>query len=96
VSDNVGVEENTCYRVLQAQVSLNRYNAIWKLDLKLWQKIQFLKSHIFLSLVYAVECGNHTQLELLLLDVFINECRRKFLQVNQLAADGTVISNEEL
>jgi hypothetical protein len=39
VSENGGVEEDTCYCVLQAQVSLNRYNAIWKSDLKLWQKI---------------------------------------------------------
>jgi uncharacterized C2H2 Zn-finger protein len=31
-----------------------------------------------------------------LLDVFINECRRRLLQVKRLAADSTVISNEEL
>jgi hypothetical protein len=91
VSENGGVEEDTRYRVLLAQVSLNRYNAIWKSDLKLWKKIQFLK-----SLVYAAKCGNHTQLELGLLDKFINECRHRLLQVKRLAADGTVISNEEL
>jgi hypothetical protein len=96
VSENGGEEEDTRYRVLQAQVSLNRYNAIWKSDLKLRQKIRFLKSHIFPSLVYAAECGNHTQLELGLSDVFINKCRRRLLQVKQLAVDGTVISNEEL
>jgi hypothetical protein len=28
--------------------------------------------------------------------VFINECRRRLLQVKRLAADGTIISNEEL
>jgi hypothetical protein len=98
MSENGGMEEDTRYRVLQAQVSLNkyRYNAIWKLDLKLRQKVRFLKSHVFPSLVYAAECGNHTQLELGLLDIFINECRRQLLQVGRLAADGTVITNEEL
>jgi hypothetical protein len=96
LSENGGVEEDTRYRVLQAQVSLNKYNAIWKSDLKLRQKVRFLKSHVFPSLVYAAECGNHTQLELGLLDVFINECRRRLLQVGRLAADGTVITNEEL
>jgi hypothetical protein len=90
------VEEDTHYRVLQAQASLNKYNTIWKSDLKLRQKVQFLKSHIFPSLVYAAECGNQTQLELGLLDIFINECRRRLLQVRRLAADGTVITSEEL
>jgi hypothetical protein len=96
VSERSGVEEDTRYRVLQAQVSLNRYNSIWNSDLKLRQKVRFLKSHVFPSLVYTAECGNHTQLELGLLDVFINECRRRVLQVKRLAADSTVISNEEL
>jgi hypothetical protein len=76
MSENGGMEEDTRYRVLQAQVSLNKYNAIWKSDLKLRQKVRFFKSHVFPSLVYAAECDNHTQLELGLLDVFINECRR--------------------
>jgi hypothetical protein len=96
MSENCGVEEDTHCRVLQAQVSLNKYNAIWKSDLKLRQKVRFLKSHVFLSLVYAAECGNHTQLELGLFDIFINECRHQLLQFGRLAADGTVITNEEL
>jgi hypothetical protein len=96
MSENGGMEEDTRYRVLQAQVSLNKYNTIWKSDLKLRQKVRFLKSYVFLSLVYSAECGNHTQLEFGLLDVFINECRRRLLQVRRLAADGTVITNEEL
>jgi hypothetical protein len=79
--ENGGVKDDTCYLVLQAQVSLNKCNAIWKSDLKLLQKVRFLKSHVFLSLVYAAEGGNHTQLELGLLDVFVNECRCKLLQV---------------
>jgi hypothetical protein len=56
----------------------------------------FLKSHVFPSMSYAAKCGNNTQLELGLLGVFINECRRKLLQVRRLAADSTVITNEEL
>jgi hypothetical protein len=88
-------EEDTCYWVLQAQVSLNKYNAIWKSDLKLRQKIQFLKSRVFPSLVNAAECGNHIQLELGLLDMFIKECRRNLLKVCRLAAEGNVITNEE-
>jgi hypothetical protein len=39
MSENGGLEEDTRYRVLQAQVSLNKYNAIWKSDLKLRQKV---------------------------------------------------------
>jgi hypothetical protein len=96
MSENGGVEEDTRYRVLQAQVRLNKYNAILKSDLKLWQKVLFLKSHVFPSLANAAECGNHTLVELGLLDVFINECRRRLLQVRRIAADGTVITNEEL
>jgi hypothetical protein len=51
VSENSGMEEDTCYGVLQAQFSLNKYNAILKSDLKLWQKVGFLKYHIFPSMV---------------------------------------------
>jgi hypothetical protein len=59
-SENSGVEEDTSYRVLQAQVSLNRYKAIWKSDLKLRKKIQFLKSHVFPFLVLQV-LGKHSE-----------------------------------
>jgi hypothetical protein len=82
VSENGGVEEDTRYCVLQAQVSLNRYNAIWKSDLKLRQKIRFLKSHVFPSLVYTAECGNHTQLELGLLDVLSMSAGADFCKSN--------------
>jgi hypothetical protein len=68
--ENGGMEKDTHYQVLQAQVSLNTYNTIWNSDLKLQQKVRFLKSHVFPSLVYAAECGKHTQLELGLLEVF--------------------------
>jgi hypothetical protein len=62
------VEEDTHCRDIEAKVSLNKYG-----NCKLQQKICFLKSHVFLFLVYAAEGGHHSQLELELLDVFINE-----------------------
>jgi hypothetical protein len=97
VSENGGVEEDTRFRVMQAQLSLSRYNGIWKSDLKLRQKVRFLKTHVFPSLLYGVECGGHTQRDLAMFSVFLNMCRRRILGVSRrAAADGAAITNAEL
>jgi hypothetical protein len=96
VSEDGGVEEETRFRILQAQLSLNRYNGIWKSTLTLRQKIRFLKTHVLPILVYGAECGNHTQRDLSKYSVFLNMCRRRLLQVGRRTAEGRVISNEEL
>jgi len=96
VSENGGMYEETRFRVLQATVSLNRYNGIWDSELTLRQKVRFLKTHVLPSLVYASECGNHTQKEVSMISVFLNMCRRRLLGVGKCMADGTVIRVEEL
>ena len=96
VSENGGVEEDTRFRVLQAQLSLNRYNGIWESGLSLRQKVRFLKSHVLPILVYGAECGNHTQREVSKISVFLNMCRRRLLNVGRRSADGCVITNEQL
>ena len=96
VSESGGVEEETRFRVLQAQLCLNRYNSIWESVLTLRQKIRFLKTHVLPVLVYGAECGNHNQHDLSKLSVFLNMCWRRLLQVGRRTAEGRVISNEEL
>ncbi len=41
VSKNGGVEDDTRFRVLQAQLSLCKYNGIWLSDVKLRQEVLF-------------------------------------------------------
>lgn len=96
LSENGGVDEDTRFRVLQAELSLSKYDAIWKSELSMRQKVRFLKTHVFPSLVYAAECGNHTQSQISQIDVFLNKCRRRLLNVGKRTADGSSISNEEL
>ena len=96
LSENGGVEVDTRFRVLQAELALNRYDGIWKSTLKLRQKIRFYKSHVLPSLAYGSECGNHTQRELSMVSVFLNKSRRKLLGVNRKDAEGRVITNVEL
>jgi hypothetical protein len=72
LSENGGVEEDVRFRVLQAQLSLSKYDGIWKSYLKPRQKVRFLKSHVLPSLVYGSECGNHTQNDLSRISVFLN------------------------
>jgi len=96
MSENGGVEDETRFRVLQAELSLNRYDGIWKSELTLRQKVRFLKTHVFPSLLYATECGNHTDAQLSQIAVFLNKCRRKLLNVGKCTADGSTISNVEL
>jgi hypothetical protein len=57
MSENGGMEEDTRYRVLQAQVSLKKYNAIWKSDLKLRQKV-LLKYASFSTLLSLAKFGS--------------------------------------
>jgi hypothetical protein len=96
LSENGGMEDETRYRVLQSELCLNRYSSIWKSDLSLRQKVRFLKSHIFPILLYASESGNHTQKELDQIEVLLNKCRRRILQIGRRTTDGEVITNEEL
>ena len=96
VSENRGMNEETHFQVLHATVSLNKYSAIWNSEMTLRQKVRFLKTHVFPSLVYASECGNHTQKEVSMIGVFLNMCRRRLLGVGRCKADGTVIKVEEL
>jgi hypothetical protein len=96
LSENGGVNEDTRTRVLKAELSLNKYDGVWKSELTLRQKIRFLKSHVLPTLVYGQECGNHTQRELSRIAVFLNVCRRKLLGVNRKDADGRTITNIEL
>jgi len=96
VAENGGVNEDTRTRVLKAELSLNKYDGVWKSELTLRQKIRFLKSHVLPTLVYGQECGNHTQRELSRIAVFLNVCRRKLLGVNRKDADGRTITNIEL
>ena len=88
LSENGGVDEDTRFRVLQATLCLSKYDAIWKSELMLRQKVHFLKSHVFPTLVYGAECGNHTQLQLRQIDVFLNICRRRLLSIGKRRADG--------
>jgi len=88
VSENGGMYEETRFRVLQATVSLNRYNGIWDSELTLRQKVRFLKTHVLPSLVYASECGNHTQKEVSMISVFLNMCRRRLLGVGKCHANA--------
>ena len=90
------MSEDTRFRVLQAEVTLNKYNHIWRSELSLRFKIRFLKSHVFPTLLYATECGNHTQVDLDMIETMLNKCRRRILNVGRRAPDGTVISNSEL
>ena len=96
VSERGGVEADTRFRILQAQLSLSRYNGIWSSDMTLRQKVRFLKAHVIPVLAYGAECGNHTQLELSKFSVFLNMCRRRLLQIGRRTAEGVVIANEEL
>ena len=63
--------DDTRSRVMKAEILLNRYKAIWTSDLTTRQKVRFLNSHVLPSLLYATECGNHTQLEIDQLAVFL-------------------------
>lgn len=96
ITENGGMEAETRFRCMQAELSLNKYNAIWSSGLTLRHKVRLLKSHVFPSLLYATECGNHTQDELKLIEVFLNKCRRRLLTVGRRRVDGQVITNEEL
>ena len=96
LSESGGMMEETRFRVIQAEVGLNKYNAIWGSDLSMRQKVRFLKSHVLPSLFYATECGNHTQHEIDAINVFLNKCRRRLLQVGRRDKDGNVIKNRDL
>ena len=96
LSELGGMNEDTRFRVLQTEVTLNKYNHIWRSELSLRFKIRFLKSHVFPTLLYATECGNHTQVDLDMIETMLNKCRRRILNVGRRAPDGTVISNSEL
>ena len=96
LSENGGMDEDTRFRVLQATLCLSKYNAIWKSELMLRQKVHFLKSHVFPTLVYGAECGNHTQLQLRQIDVFLTICRRRLLSIGKRRADGKSHTNEKL
>ena len=96
LSESGGMSEETRFRVIQAEISLNKYNAIWGSDLTVRQKVRLLKTHVMPCLLYATECGNHTQHEIDAINVFLNKCRRRILKVGRRAPDGTVISNQEL
>ena len=96
LSENGGVDEDTSFQVLQATLCLSKYDAIWKSELMLRQKVHFLKSHVFPTLVYGAECGNHTQLQLRQIDVFLNICRRRLLSIGKRRADGKSHTNEKL
>ena len=96
LSENGGTLEDTRFRVMQAELALNKHNAIWKSDLTLRFKIRHLQTRVFPSLLYATECGNHTQKDLDAIGTFLNKCRRRVLNVGRREADGTVIKNSEL
>jgi hypothetical protein len=68
------MNEDTRTRVLKAELSLNKYDGVWKSELPLRQKIRFLMSHVLPTFVYGQECGNHTQRELSQIAVFLNVC----------------------
>ena len=76
LSERGGMSEDTHFRVTKAEISLNKYNAIWGSDLSLRRKVRFLKSHVLPSLLFATECGNHTQLEVDTIKIFLNKCRK--------------------
>lgn len=96
VSENGGMVEDTRSRVQQAEVLLEKYHAIWSSELTQRAKVRHLKSHVFPALLYATECGNHTQDDLKMIDIFLNKCRRRILSVGRRHADGLVIDNAEL
>ena len=85
LSEQGGVGEETRQRVLKATIVLYRHRNFWDSPLSMSRKIRHLKSHVWPTLEYAVECGNHTQADLERINVFLNCCRRRLLGIKRTA-----------